>query len=367
MNRERPSAKPLKILIIRFSSLGDVVLSNPLIQALRDQFPDARIDFLVRREYEELVKYHPALHRVRAFEAGSGFSGLLHLRREIRTAQYDIILDIHRSLRSSVLLAGGRLRQKLRRLIKGAPGTRIYRIKKDQLLRFLLVHFKINLYRKKYGRIIPVWEKYLRTAAPLGLSAAYPPLRLYYPEETDARVTEHLSRKNIVGPFIVVAPGARHFTKRWPAEYYARLIKQIHGAFNMPAVLVGGEEDLPVIREIQDRAGDIPIYSVAGELSILQTAELIRRARLMICNDSGLMHIAAAQQTPLIAIFGSTTEELGFFPYSATATVIENKGLSCRPCSHIGRESCPKGHFKCMKEILPETVFLIAREKLAKR
>jgi len=336
-----------KILIIRFSSLGDVLLATPLIRLLRARFPNSQIDFVVRTEYADLIQFNPNLSRVIEFNIKRGFPALRQLRKNIRDQKYDVILDIHRSLRSRYLTF----------LLRWNPlsAIKVYGIRKNQFIRFLLVKFKINLYRKLYGRIIPVWEKYVRTAATLGITPDEDQLELYLSDNSESQWNKNL-QKSLSGDYILIAPGARHFTKRWPAEYFNKLILEIHRKYNFPVILAGDVNDIPVVEEILTGLPPKIATSLAGELSILQTAELIRRAKLVISNDSGLMHIAAAFQKPLIAIFGSTVEELGFFPNSNGAQVVENKGLYCRPCSHIGRTSCPEKHFRCMMEIPPDVV-----------
>ena len=336
-----------KILIIRFSSLGDVLLATPLIRLLRARFPNSQIDFLVRTEYADLIRFNPNLSRVIEFNIKHGFPALRQLRKNIRDQEYDVILDIHRSLRSRYLTF----------LLRWNPlsGTKVYGIRKNQFIRFLLVKFKINLYKKFYGRIIPVWEKYVRTAAPLGITADEGHLELYLSGNSESQLNKDL-QKLLSEDYILIAPGAKHFTKRWPAKYFTWLILEIHRKYQLPTILAGDASDIPVVEEILSGLPSEIATSLAGELSILQTAEVIRRAKLVISNDSGLMHVAAAFQKPLIAIFGSTVEELGFFPNSNGAQIVENEGLYCRPCSHIGRSSCPEKHFRCMLEIPPEVV-----------
>ena len=155
---------------------------------------------------------------------------------------------------------------------------------------------------------------------------------------------------------LVMAPGARHFTKRWPPGYYAALIRMMFEKQGSKTLLVGGPEEVSLISSIQKQAGQKISRNLAGELSLSETFALIRQAPFFLSNDSGLMHAAAAFQIPQIAIFGSTTRELGFFPLNPKALLLENSGLACRPCSHIGKSKCPRGHFKCMQEITPEMV-----------
>jgi lipopolysaccharide heptosyltransferase II len=336
-----------RILIIRFSSLGDVLLATPLVRLLREKYPNSRIDFLVRQEYSEMVRFNPNLTSVIEFDTKMGFLALRNLMKSIKEQKYDVILDLHHSLRSRYLTFG----------LAWNPFSRstVYGIRKNQFIRFLLVKFKINLYRKIYGRIIPVWEKYIQTVGAMGVKVDDGHLDLYLTVEIDKQLAEKLRNWHI-RDYVVMAPGAKHFTKRWPAEYFTKLVLEIHRMYNLPTLFVGSEEEIKIVKEILSEVPRNVGYSLAGKLSILQTADAIRRAKLVVSNDSGLMHVAAAMQKPLIAIFGSTVEELGFYPNSINAQVLENSGLYCRPCSHIGRDSCPEKHFRCMKEISPDQV-----------
>jgi heptosyltransferase-2 len=232
-------------------------------------------------------------------------------------------------------------------------------VRKNQFMRWLLVKFKINLYRKLYGRVIPVWEKYLRTARSLSVVPDSGNLDIYLPEEAAKAAQKFLSLLKGNNWNILIAPGARHFSKRWPEEYFAELIQQLFTKTGWRTILLGGQEDIPVIENILRQLPEGIAVSAAGNLTLLETASLIKRSRLMISNDSGLMHLGSALDIPLIAIFGSTVEELGFFPGCPKVIVVENRGLYCRPCSHIGRSDCPEKHFRCMREITTEYVLKI--------
>lgn len=335
--------KNAKFLIIRLSSIGDVILTSPLVRQLRERFPAAQIDFLIRREYAELVRYNPHLSNILELDVRGGRAELKMMKTRLREAGYNAILDLHGNFRSVFL-----------RSFPNRPP--VYKIRKNQFPRFLLVKFKINLYRRLYGHPLSAAEKYLRAAAPLGLSPGDLRTELHLPAEAEKKgeaVWQELSRENFR---VAMAPGARHFTKRWPAPYYAELIRALYEKRGWRTLLVGGPDELQTIKEIQRRTGNEIQQSRAGELSLLETFAVMRRAPLFISNDSGLMHAAAAFRIPQIAIFGSTVQELGFFPLNPNARVLENAGLGCRPCSHIGRASCPKGHFKCMQEITPARV-----------
>lgn len=356
-----------KILIIRFSSLGDVVLATPLIRILRQNFPGAKLDFLVRQEYAELLENNPKIDQLLKFEIRLGFRGLRQLKKDLKNNNYSVILDIHNNLRSRYLCMG---------LAGPFSKTYVLRIQKQQFARFLLVKFKINLYRRLYGRIIAVWEKYVRTARPLfggtameerarGDASQEGKSEIFLSKESEKKAkkihAEQLENKN----YLTLAPGAKHFTKRWPADYYCELVERIYQETKIKSVLIGGNDDVAVSEMIFQRCGGDAVISLAGLLSIQETAAVIKNSGLLISNDSGLMHVADALGVPLIAIFGSTVEELGFFPVSKQATVIQNLGLYCRPCSHIGRSYCPKDHFRCMQEIIPDIVWQTFQEKIS--
>ena len=340
--------KTFKILIIRFSSLGDVLLTTPLIRLLRKKYQKAQIDFLVRKEYSQIVRYNPHLSKILEFDVKEGFEGLKKLKNEIWRNKYHVILDLQRNLRSSYLTFG--------RVINKFSHTDIFKVKKNQIIRFLLVKWKVNLYKKMYSRIIPVWEKYVRTAQKLEIVPDEGQLELF-PSDDAQRQTDRFLNNLPAGDWhLVIAPGAKHITKRWPTDYFTDLILQLYNSYKIKTLLIGGEQDNEVIEDILEGIPRDIALSTAGKFTLLETAVIIKKAKLVISNDSGLMHVATAFNRPLIAIFGSTVEEFGFFPNNPNAITIENKGLYCRPCSHIGRTTCPEKHFKCMKEIKPKTI-----------
>lgn len=330
------------------SSIGDVILTSPLIRQLRQNFPDTQIDFLIRSEYADLVKYNPHLSHILQYEVQTGRKGLQELKEFIAEQGYDVIVDLHRNLRSYYLR-------------KISPRPLILKINKNLVIRFLLVKFGINLYETLYGQAAPVAEKYLLAAKDLCNFKNDLSLELYLPQkiaDKGKRLWQRLSEENFG---MIMAPGARHFTKRWPMELYAELISKIHQTYGWRTLLVGSPEEVPLIKAIREKIPNGVSEIGAGYFNLLETAALIKAAPIFISNDSGLMHVAAAYQAPQIAIFGSTTRELGFFPINPRAVVVENHNLKCRPCTHIGRKSCPKKHFKCMVEITPQRVFEVLR------
>jgi heptosyltransferase-2 len=163
-----------------------------------------------------------------------------------------------------------------------------------------------------------------------------------------------LEDKGIAEPYFALAPGATYYTKRWPADYFKELIQIILKKHKEPIVLLGSEGERESFAKLMVSER---VINLAGELNLQQAAAVLSHATALVSNDSGLMHMATAVKTPVLAIFGSTVKELGFFPYRSKYFVMENKTVTCRPCSHVGRHSCPKGHFKCMKELKPQAAY----------
>ena len=344
-----------KTLIIRFSSVGDIVLSSPLVRTLRRRFPECQIDFLVKAEYAELVRHSPFLTRVIEFPAGGTFRDILHLRRTLRAEGYDRILDIHDSLRSRVLSFAAR---------------GVVRVRKRKIARSVLIAFKRDMYRF-FGGAPSVAQRYLETVQPDGVTDDGEGLDLFLPADASEK-PDHLLRKARIpksGPVIGLCPSARHATKIWPAERYAGLALGLIRERGAAILLLGADEDREpcdkVLREIRSGASDASVVNLAGLLTLSETAAALDRCALVVTNDSGLMHIAAARKRKVLAIFGSTVRQLGFFPFGTLSEVAEHPNLHCRPCSHIGLPACPKGHFKCMLEIGVDPVLAAARRLLA--
>ncbi len=335
---------PQHILIIRFSSLGDITLASPLIRALRNSFPRATIDFLVKSDYAPLVRYNPHISNVIEL-TGSDKEELRRLKNDIRRRNYDTILDIHNSLRSRRL-----------RMFSGALSVHV--INKFAVRRFVLVNTKKNFYKD----IVPVPERYLETAKALEIMPDEQGLEVFIPEESISSVNALMNKfkPEKHAAVIGLVPTARHFTKRWPAEYFVKLGVRLAKEQHAKLFLFGGENEVDycgdIAQMINAESGSAAAESLAGKISILQTAAALDYCSIVVSNDSGLMHLAAARQRKIVALFGSTVKEFGFFPYRTEHIVLEKNGLSCRPCSHIGLAQCPEGHFKCMKDISVDEV-----------
>lgn len=336
----------IKTLIIRFSSVGDIVLSSPLIRALRHRFPDMQMDFLVKDAYADLVRWNPHVTRVIAFPQGGAFQDLVRLRRRIRAERYDVILDIHDSLRSRFLCAGARS---------------VRRVNKRKIARFALIHFKVNLYGLFRGAP-GVAERYLETASGLGVAGDGGGPELFLPAAAVERAQELLAAEGLEGEtaLLGICPSARHFTKMWPEERFAEAAAAFAVRRNASVVLFGADDEAErcrsIARVIARRSPGTRTAVLAGHSSLLVSAAVMDRCGVVVTNDTGLMHCATARERPVVAVFGSTVRQFGFFPMGPASRVVEHPSLACRPCTHIGREQCPLGHFHCMTEIAPEAV-----------
>ncbi|HKI78002.1 MAG TPA: glycosyltransferase family 9 protein [Ignavibacteriaceae bacterium] len=310
------------LLIIRLSSLGDILLATPLIRSIKKQFPAINIDFIAREQYRDALKFSPHIRNL--YELSENYD---ELKEQVAESKYDLIIDLQNNVRSRKLTSEAK--------------TKITRFKKHDLEKFLLVKFKIN--KLKELPQIPV--RYSNTLDNFSLDENG--LEISVPDNFKSSLKEE-------GNYIGLAPGSRHFTKMWPSYYYIYLCKMLLvNDFNV--VLFGGKNDKDICKEI---AGLLPkIINLCNDDDILQTVTDMKMCRAVVCNDSGMMHTACAAGVPVLPIFGSTVKEFGFTPYKTKNLILENNSLSCRPCSHIGRSKCPKEHFKCMLDLTPQLVF----------
>ena len=307
-----------KILVIRLSSLGDILLSTPLIRSLKKKFPHIAIDYLLREEYKDVLINNPYVNKLYLFKRNQN-----RFPDEL-TIKYDLIIDLQNNIRS----AG--IRSKIK-----AGNLRIFN--KRTLDKLLLVKFKVN--NLKEAQQIPL--RYAESVDRLELDE----------EGLDLFIgNEKPSLNGRDNEYIGLAPGARHFTKSWPEDYYISLGKKLSNE-GKTVILFGGKEDMGICAEISKSIFNS--VDLSNDNNLLLTAVNMKECKVIICNDSGLMHTACAMKVPVLALYGSTVKEFGFTPYRNQNLIFENKTLSCRPCTHIGRENCPKKHFKCMLDLSP--------------
>ncbi len=331
------------ILVVRFSAIGDILLITPLLRAIRGRHRGARIAVLTKEQYVPLLSHNPHVSEVLGVAPGEGIRAIAE---RIKGVRYTHLLDLHGNLRSHAL----------RRL---APGPwRSYA--KRRLERALLITVK----RDTYGVQIPVAERYFEAAAELDVQPDGAPPDFFLSEEADERAAEGLAGMGLgqERPIVAMAPGAAHATKRWPAEFWVDLVRRITPTGADVAVL-GGPDDVELAEHIAELGG-VCVASLAGTLGLQETGAVIRRAEVLISGDTGVMHMATGVGTPVVALFGPTVRQFGFFPYRSDAGIVE-LDLPCRPCSAQGSARCPLGHHRCMKQMLPDLVFATLAKALA--
>ncbi len=308
----------MKILVIRFSSIGDIVLTTPVIRCIKQQVPEVELHYLTKDPFKAVLKnnrYIDTLHILK--------NSLSEVVKVLKAENYDYIIDLHNNLRSLI--------------IKTRLGVKSSSFNKLNFEKWLLVHFKIN---KMPG--VHIVDRYLKAAAFLGV-------------KNDGKGLDYFLEKEYRIPDLIpfgfenysaLVIGAAHATKRLPTYKLIEICRLSPD----PLVLLGGKDDAARGEEIARAAGE-KVYNACGKLSLDQSAFLVREAKSIITHDTGLMHIAAAFNKPIISVWGNTVPELGMYPYKVSnSKILEVEGLKCRPCSKIGYKKCPLEHFKCMNE-----------------
>ena len=324
-----------KILVVRFSSIGDIVLTSPVLRCLKLQL-GAEIHFVTKKVFSSLVQSNPFLDKIHTFD-----NQLSEIIPELQKENFDFVVDLHHNLRSG----------QLKRALKKPSAS----LNKLNIKKFLLVHFKTDRMPD-----IHIAERYLQVTEGLGVKNDHKGLDFFIPpnEEVDVDQIPEL-RKGYIG----FAIGAQHFTKRLPVDKIISMCKKTEETI----VLLGGKED-EAAAELVCKAVGKSVINACGKYTLLQSASLVRQAKKIITHDTGLMHIAAAFKKEIISIWGNTVPAFGMYPYlsghgpNGAGTIVEVKGLSCRPCSKIGFNKCPKGHFKCMNLIDEELVVASIRQ-----
>ena len=334
---------PRKILVIRFSSIGDILLTTPLLRLLRKRFPNAFIGIVVKEQYKDLVRTNIYVDEIFTFDAAKGFGALKKLRKDVRQKGFDLFVDIHKNFRSYYLCF--------------FSGVKVVTYSKFRIKRFFLVQFGWNLFKE----IIPVYVRYINSVSMFGVKDDGNGLDFFQEQSTRDQIMARLKDQGYRQDLLTVclAPGASFETKRWPKEYFANIAKRFIQEHNAQVILLGDEKDKSITQFIAKHINS-SYFDLAGQLNLMQTACALSLGDVVVTNDTGLMHMAVALKKKTITVFGPTSKELGFFPVDDFVSVIENNDTSCRPCTHIGSHKCPKGHFKCMKDVTPEKVYTSA-------
>ncbi|MCG8342442.1 MAG: glycosyltransferase family 9 protein [Chlorobiales bacterium] len=315
-----------KILVIRFSSIGDIVLTTPLLRCLHAAYPTASIDYCVKPLFVSLVNASPYLNTVYTSAAPPH-------------GHYDMVVDLQNNLRS-------------RSLVKAISYDKVYRYHKQNWKKLLLVQSGLNL----FGSTESVVNRYMAAFGDNEIEVDDKGCELWLSGDDRGFAASVCTGD---GYRLAVCFGANHLTKRYPPYKFASVIESLVEKLPLRVFLLGGPEDVRQADEILtvlSPAAASRVMNLAGKSSLTRSAAVLESCDAVLTNDTGLMHIASAFGKQLFVLFGSSVAEFGFLPYKTPYSLFEVHDLACRPCSHIGKDHCPKGHFKCMLDIPEESV-----------
>jgi ADP-heptose:LPS heptosyltransferase len=323
----------VKFLIIRFSSIGDIVLTTPVIRCLKNQVEDAEVHFLTKKAFSSILAYNPYIDKLIFLE-----DSLQKVVKDLKLEEYDYIIDLHHNLRTSI--------------IKARTKPLAFSFKKLNLEKWLMVNFKVNRLPDKH-----IVDRYLDTVRLFDINNDGKGLDFFI-DPTDEISLNDLPATHQNG-YVGFVIGAKHNTKKLTKEKLTSIIKGVQ----LPVILLGGKDDKEVSSYISNEAGDL-CYDACGNYNLGQSASLVRQARVIVSHDTGLMHVAAAFKKKIVSLWGNTIPEFGMYPYMAdpASKIVEVKGLKCRPCSKIGFQSCPKKHFDCTNQIDEAEVIRLVKE-----
>jgi ADP-heptose:LPS heptosyltransferase len=313
-----------KFLVIRFSSIGDIVLTTPVVRGLKKQVPESEVHFLTKSSFKSILEANPHIDKI--YTINEKINEVLPF---LKNENYEHIIDLHKNFRSKGVI-----------MHLKKPATSFNKV---NFQKWLVVNFKINRLPD-----IHIVDRYLEAVENLGVKNDFLGLDYFIPEKDELGIAELPDgfREGFTGWVI----GGKHNTKIYPEEKVIEVLQESDQKF----ILLGGPEDAKKGDRIVWATG-AHVFNACGKFNLNQSASLIKRARKVITNDTGLMHIAAAFKKEIISLWGNTIPEFGMYPYlpedKEKSTILEVKGLSCRPCSKLGYEKCPKNHFKCMNEI----------------
>ncbi|MBQ2853134.1 MAG: glycosyltransferase family 9 protein [Bacteroidales bacterium] len=326
-----------KILVIRFSSIGDIVLTTPVIRCLKNQMQDVEIHVLTKKKFSNLYKTNPHIDKVYEYD-----DALKKNIQELKSESYDFVVDLQKNKRSV------RVTRALRCPHASFP--------KLNFKKFLLSTFKINIMPD-----VHIVDRYFKAVEKLGVTNDYQGLDFFISEKNN--YDKSLLPEGFQKFYHAFVIGGTYKTKILPAVKVAEIIKRI----NEPVVLLGGPDDVERAEEILVRvnestsqqanklSSDSQILNLVGKINLEQSASLVKNAKSVLTNDTGLMHIAAAFHKNIVSVWGNTVPELGMYPYlpkePERCHIVECKDIKCRPCSKLGFKECPKKHFRCMMEI----------------
>lgn len=332
----------MKLLIIHTAFIGDIILSTPFVESLHLQFPEAEIYYLTTKLGAQVLANNPCIKEVIVYDkrgAHKGLKGFLEMAKCLRGKKIDKAFIFHRYLRSVALAKFAKIPVRIGYDISGG----------SWMLTDKIPYIKgIHEVDRLFG-----FEQFQKNLLPL---------KLYSSHTLEQSVNQLFEKYHVdeSKPIVAVAPGSKWFTKQWPVEYVSKLLELLSKK-EIQVLLIGGKEEslLDISKNYEN------VKDLMGHTSLLEVYEIFKRCSVVVSNDSSPIHFASATKTKIIAIFGATVKELGFYPWSENSVVLEDSNVTCRPCGLHGGKSCPKGHFECMKNITPESVLLEIEKALS--
>ena len=314
----------MKILVVRFSSIGDVVLTTPVIRALKQQLPNVEIHFLTKKPFASILRVNQYVDKVYMID-----KSINECVSELKAEEFDWIIDLHNNLRTRSL------KLKLRRPAKS--------FSKLNWKKWLLVKFKINNMPN-----VHIVERYFETVQHLGVKNDGHPCEFTIEKKNEVDVQKVFGV--LPKQYLSIVIGAKFGTKQLPLEKIIEIISHI----SIPIVLVGGPDDKDFGDQIVESTTNRKVINVSGRFNLQGSASILSQSSVVLTNDTGMMHIASTFDVRIVSVWGNTTPDLGMYPYrpsqNGSFTMHQVSGLKCRPCSKIGYSQCPKGHFDCMQK-----------------
>ena len=311
----------MKILVVRFSSIGDIVLTTPILRCIKNQLSDVTLHYVTKKSFVSILENNPNIDKIYSIQ-----TSINEIISDLKKEKYDLVIDLHKNVRTLAL------KRKLNVPSRSFP--------KINIEKWVLVKFKIDRMPK-----IHVVDRYFETVKHLGVQNDLKSCDFFISKESEVSISE---RFQLHSPYITIAIGAQFSTKRMPFDKLCEIISQI----NQPIILVGGTMDKEMADKINANFPQKNIVNACGGFTLQQSASIVKQSNVLLTNDTGLMHIASCFEIPVVSVWGNTVPSLGMFPYFPSKkhlfSMHEVAGLSCRPCSKIGFKSCPKGHFNCM-------------------
>lgn len=326
----------MKILVIRFSSIGDIVLTSPVVRALKNADKVKSVHFLTKQTFKDLLIHNPYIDKVHLL--GESFSTLLE---ELKAESFDYLIDLHHNLRT------WRVKRQL-----PCPA---FSFDKYNWTKYKMTRFQTK------GLAVPhIVQRYGDTLKSLQIPLDDGGLDFFLPESAISSAKEQLQASGMlrqIGDTLAIVLGASYQTKRWIDSHFIQLIQ----SYQRPVLLLGGKDAQAEASKIE-QAINVPLFNVVGKVNILVAAAMMKECGVVLTHDTGFMHIAAAFRMHIVSLWGNTVPEFGMTPYKSPHQILEVKDLSCRPCSKLGFDQCPKQHFNCMNQISPEQVLQALRK-----